>query len=46
MSRVRCYGGYVVKDGKRYAVAILINQFSGKNNLMRADVEELLLSLF
>ncbi|MDR1455722.1 MAG: D-alanyl-D-alanine carboxypeptidase/D-alanyl-D-alanine-endopeptidase [Tannerella sp.] len=46
MSRVRCYGGYVVKDGKQYAVAILINQFSGKNSLMRASVEELLLSLF
>ncbi|MDR2042413.1 MAG: D-alanyl-D-alanine carboxypeptidase/D-alanyl-D-alanine-endopeptidase [Tannerella sp.] len=46
MSRVRCYGGYVLKDGKQYAVAILINQFSGKNSLMRADVEELLLSLF
>lgn len=46
MSRVRCYGGYIVKDKKQYAVAILINQFSGKNNLMKTSVEELLLSLF
>ncbi|MDR1335745.1 MAG: D-alanyl-D-alanine carboxypeptidase/D-alanyl-D-alanine-endopeptidase [Tannerella sp.] len=46
MSRVRCYGGYVVRDGKQYAVAILINQFSGKSTLMRADVEELFLALF
>ncbi|MDR2140084.1 MAG: D-alanyl-D-alanine carboxypeptidase/D-alanyl-D-alanine-endopeptidase [Tannerella sp.] len=46
MSRIRCYGGYVVKDGKQYAAAILINQFSGKNSLMKAGVEELFLSLF
>ncbi|MDR1675091.1 MAG: D-alanyl-D-alanine carboxypeptidase/D-alanyl-D-alanine-endopeptidase [Tannerella sp.] len=46
MSRVRGYGGYVAKDGKLYAVAILINQFSGENSVMRASVEELLLSLF
>jgi D-alanyl-D-alanine carboxypeptidase/D-alanyl-D-alanine-endopeptidase (penicillin-binding protein 4) len=46
MNRVRCYGGYVDKDGKQYAVAILINQFSGTNIQMRAHVEELFLALF
>jgi D-alanyl-D-alanine carboxypeptidase/D-alanyl-D-alanine-endopeptidase (penicillin-binding protein 4) len=46
MTRVRCYGGYIFKDGRQYAVAILINQFSGKSALMRSSVEELLLALF
>lgn len=46
MSRVRCYGGYVTKNGKQYAVVILINNFSGKSTLVRAQVEELFLSLF
>jgi D-alanyl-D-alanine carboxypeptidase/D-alanyl-D-alanine-endopeptidase (penicillin-binding protein 4) len=46
MSRVRCYGGYVAKDGKQYVVAVLVNNFSGKTTLMRANIEELLLSLF
>lgn len=46
MSRVMCYGGYIRKDGKEYAVALLINNFSGKNNQMRAAIEELFLSLF
>ncbi|MDR2470280.1 MAG: D-alanyl-D-alanine carboxypeptidase/D-alanyl-D-alanine-endopeptidase [Tannerella sp.] len=46
MSRVRCYGGYVTKDGKQYAVVILINNFSGKSALVRAQIEELFLSLF
>lgn len=46
MSRVRCYGGYITKDEKQYAVAILINNFSGKSNRMKALIEELFLSLF
>lgn len=46
MSRVSCYGGYIEKDGKVYAIALLINNFSGKNAQMRKAVEELLLSLF
>jgi D-alanyl-D-alanine carboxypeptidase/D-alanyl-D-alanine-endopeptidase (penicillin-binding protein 4) len=46
MSRVRCYAGYITKDEKQYAVAILVNNFSGKSSLMKATIEELLLSLF
>jgi D-alanyl-D-alanine carboxypeptidase/D-alanyl-D-alanine-endopeptidase (penicillin-binding protein 4) len=46
MSRVRCYGGYITKDGKRYAVALLVNNFSGKSSRARAEIEELLLALF
>lgn len=46
MSRVSCYGGYIKKDGKEYAVALLINNFSGKNIQMRRATEELFISLF
>ncbi|MDR1408221.1 MAG: D-alanyl-D-alanine carboxypeptidase/D-alanyl-D-alanine-endopeptidase [Tannerella sp.] len=47
MTGVQGYGGYISKNGKRYAVALLVNNFSGKNRMMiRAAVEELLLSLF
>jgi len=46
MSRVQCYGGYITKDGQQYAVAILVNNFSGRHNLLRGAVEELFLALF
>ena len=46
MSRVLCYGGYIDHDGKRYAVVILVNNFTGKSRRMKASIEELLLSLF
>ncbi|MDR2232741.1 MAG: D-alanyl-D-alanine carboxypeptidase/D-alanyl-D-alanine-endopeptidase [Tannerella sp.] len=46
MNRVLCYGGYIVKDDKQYAVALLVNSFSGRRATMRAAVEELLLALF
>jgi len=46
MSRVQCYGGYITKDGKQYAVAILVNNFTGRQNFMRGAIEELLLALF
>ena len=46
MSRVQCYGGYITKDGKQYAVAILVNNFSGRHNLLRGAIEELFLALF
>jgi D-alanyl-D-alanine carboxypeptidase/D-alanyl-D-alanine-endopeptidase (penicillin-binding protein 4) len=46
MSRVQCYGGYITKDGKQYAVTILVNNFSGRQNLLRGAIEELLLALF
>jgi D-alanyl-D-alanine carboxypeptidase/D-alanyl-D-alanine-endopeptidase (penicillin-binding protein 4) len=46
MSRVQCYGGYISKDGKQYAIALMINNFTGRQNLMRGSIEELLLALF
>lgn len=46
MSRVRSYAGYVAKENKQYAVAILVNNFSCKQNQIKTDIEQLLLSLF
>ena len=46
MSRVRCYAGYVEKDNTRYAVALLVNNFSCKQSQMKIEIEQLLLSLF
>ena len=46
MNRVRCYTGYITKENKQYAVAILVNNFSCSQNRMKMDIEQLLLSLF
>jgi D-alanyl-D-alanine carboxypeptidase/D-alanyl-D-alanine-endopeptidase (penicillin-binding protein 4) len=46
MSNVQCYGGYILKDGKQYAVVLMVNNFSGKNRIVRKSIEELFLSLF
>jgi D-alanyl-D-alanine carboxypeptidase/D-alanyl-D-alanine-endopeptidase (penicillin-binding protein 4) len=46
MSNVQCYGGYIIKDDKQYAVALLVNNFSGKNKEIRTAIETLFLSLF
>jgi D-alanyl-D-alanine carboxypeptidase/D-alanyl-D-alanine-endopeptidase (penicillin-binding protein 4) len=46
MSRVRCYGGYVTYGGRRYAITILINNYSGSPSFVRASIEELLSIIF
>ena len=46
MSRVRSYAGYVTKENKRYAVVIIVNNFSCNQIQMRSDIEKLLLNLF
>jgi len=46
MSRVRSYAGYIMKDNKTYAVAIIVNNFSCPQTDMRKDIEQLLLALF
>jgi D-alanyl-D-alanine carboxypeptidase/D-alanyl-D-alanine-endopeptidase (penicillin-binding protein 4) len=46
MSRVRCYTGYVTKGDNRYAVAVLVNNFSCKPHQIKNDIETLFLSLF
>lgn len=45
MSRVCTYAGYVTTENSQYAVAILINNFSCKQNQIKGDIELLLLSL-
>ena len=46
MSRVRSYTGYITKDNRQYAVAIVANNFSCTQAQMKSDMEQLLLSLF
>jgi D-alanyl-D-alanine carboxypeptidase, serine-type, PBP4 family len=43
MSRVCSYAGYVTKDNKKYAVAIIVNNFSCKQAQMKSDIEQLLI---
>jgi len=46
MSRVLCYGGYITKNGKQYALALLVNNYSGQQYNLRGAIEELLLTIF
>lgn len=46
MSGVRCYGGYLDHQGKRYAVVVMVNNFTGKSIALRKSIEQMLLSLF
>ncbi|MDR0538601.1 MAG: D-alanyl-D-alanine carboxypeptidase/D-alanyl-D-alanine-endopeptidase [Tannerellaceae bacterium] len=46
MSRVRSYAGYIDKGGKRYAVAVIVNNYSGAVQAIVHDLENLLLELF
>ena len=46
MSRVCSYAGYVSKGERRYAAAIIVNNFSCRRNQLTADIEALLTSLF
>ena len=46
MSRVRSYAGYLSKDNKAYAVAIIVNNFSCSQTQIKMDIERLLLALF
>jgi D-alanyl-D-alanine carboxypeptidase/D-alanyl-D-alanine-endopeptidase (penicillin-binding protein 4) len=46
MSRVCNYAGYVTKENKQYAVVILVNNFSCGQKQIKADMEQVLLSLF
>lgn len=45
MSRVRCYAGYINKEGKRYAIAILVNNYNCEARVITKDIERLLLAL-
>lgn len=46
ISRVKGYAGYVNKDGKQYAIALLVNNYSCDGRPMTAALERLLTQLF
>lgn len=46
MSRVRCYAGYIWKDGRQYAVALFVNNYSCEGREIIKGLEKLLLQLF
>jgi D-alanyl-D-alanine carboxypeptidase/D-alanyl-D-alanine-endopeptidase (penicillin-binding protein 4) len=46
MSGVRSFAGYITKNGKQYAVAVFVNNYSGENRFMIQNLEKLLISLF
>jgi len=46
ISNVQSYSGYVESKGKRYAVSLIINNFTGKRNDLRNDIEQLFNGLF
>lgn len=46
MSRVKGYAGYITYNGKRYAVALLVNNYACDGRVLNKALEELLLKLF
>ncbi|MDH6535445.1 D-alanyl-D-alanine carboxypeptidase/D-alanyl-D-alanine-endopeptidase [Parabacteroides sp. 52] len=46
MSRVKCYAGYIDKDGKRYAVALFANNYNCEGREITRALERLLTALF
>lgn len=46
ITNVQAYAGYVEKGNKRYAIAVLVNNFTGKRADLRKDLEQLLLGIF
>ena len=46
ISNVQSYSGYIESKGKRYAVSLIINNFTGKRNELRKDIEQLFNKLF
>jgi len=46
ISNVQSYSGYIESNGRRYAVALIINNFTGKRSDLRKDIEKLFTGLF
>ncbi|MDU1911818.1 D-alanyl-D-alanine carboxypeptidase/D-alanyl-D-alanine-endopeptidase [Fusobacterium sp.] len=46
MSGVQSYAGYLKKDGKKYAFAIIVNHWNGDRTDLRNEMEKLLNGLF
>jgi D-alanyl-D-alanine carboxypeptidase/D-alanyl-D-alanine-endopeptidase (penicillin-binding protein 4) len=45
ISNVQAYAGYIEKPGKRYAFAIIVNNFTGNRSELKAQMAALLLGL-
>jgi len=46
ISNVQSYSGYIESKGKRYAVSLIINNFTGKRNELHKEIERLFIRLF
>lgn len=46
MSRVRSYAGYISKDGKEYAVTVIVNNYNCEGREIIRALERLLIALF
>jgi len=46
ISNVQSYSGYIESKGKRYAVSLIINNFTGKRSELRKEIEQLFNKLF
>ena len=46
ISNVQSYSGYIESNGKRYAVALIINNFTGNRSELRREIEQLFNRLF
>lgn len=46
MSRVKSYAGYIDRKGKRYAIALFVNNYSCNGRDMNRGIEQMLLALF
>jgi len=46
ISNVQSYSGYIDSRGKRYAVSLIINNFTGKRSELKKEIERLLAGLF
>lgn len=45
MSGIQSYTGYLEKDGKRYAFAIIVNHWNGSRNQLKREMEKLLIEM-
>jgi D-alanyl-D-alanine carboxypeptidase/D-alanyl-D-alanine-endopeptidase (penicillin-binding protein 4) len=46
MNQVRSYAGYIEANNRKYAVAIIVNNFQCRQSKMKMEIEQLLLALF
>ena len=46
ISNVQSYSGYIENNGKRYAVSLIVNNFTGKRSELQKDIEQLFNRIF